>query len=167
MYAPLCKTIFKIVGDKDTSEDIAQDSLYLVWEKRNEINISAKSYLYRMAINKSFNYLQRDKKFVKTQDCDLTEYELPVNDTEEKIDYLYTNELVNKAISSLPPACKAIFIMSRIDQMSYKEIGEALEISVKTVENQMLKALKVLREKLSMEIISLFIMLSFFLKYFN
>ncbi len=146
LYAPLCKTIFKIVQDKDLAEDIAQDAFFILWEKRNEVTISVKSYLYRAAINKAFTQLEKNKRFVRTQEGDWFEYEPSANTTEEIVNEKELQMEVNKAIDSLPPACRTVFLMSRMDEMSYKEIAEALNISVKTVENQMSKALRIVRE---------------------
>ena len=142
--------------DKDVAEDLAQDSFFVLWEKRDEIQISVKSYLYRIAINKSFNHLQKSKKFVETKDGDLTEFESSENTTENQVNLVYAENEVKQAIDSLPPACRAIFVMSRMDEMSYKEISESLEISIKTVENQMSKALRILREKLLMILVIFF-----------
>jgi RNA polymerase sigma-70 factor, ECF subfamily len=146
LYAPLCRTIFKIVQDKDLAEDIAQDAFFVLWEKRNEVSMSVKSYLYRAAINKAFTQLEKNKRFVRTQEGDWFEYEPAANTTEEIIHEKELQREVNKAIDALPHACRTVFLMSRMDEMSYKEIAEALNISVKTVENQMSKALKLVRE---------------------
>lgn len=149
LYRPLCKTLFKVIQDKQTAEDIAQDAFFILWEKRKEIRLSIKSYLYRAALNKAFTYLERDKRLVRTQhEGDWYEYEPSANTTQETFQLNETQTEINKAIDSLPPACKTVFLMSRMEEMTYKEIAEALNISIKTVENQMSKALKQIKERL-------------------
>ena len=155
LYGPLCKTIFKVVQDKQAAEDIAQDAFFVLWEKRKEVNVSIKSYLYRAALNKAFTYLERNKRWVRTQqDDDWYEFEPSANTTQEIFQFNETQNEVNKAISSLPPACKTVFLMSRMEEMSYKEIAEALNISIKTVENQMSKALRIVKERVGIVSVS-------------
>lgn len=148
-YVPLCKTIYRIVQDKQAAEDIAQDAFFVVWEKKDEIHISVKSYLYRVGINRAFGYLEKEKRFVRTpQDEDWYDFAPAGNTTEQVVFHSELEREIHQAIEALPPACRSVFLMSRVDELSYKEIAAALEISVKTVENQMSKALKVLKEKL-------------------
>lgn len=146
-YASLCRTVYKIVKDKDTSEDIVQEVFVKMWNKRKEleINVSVKAYLYRSAINTALNYIGSAKKLNYLED----DYaHLSSNNVQEYHDFKETENHVMKAIDRLPPACKAIFVLSRQEEMSYREIADTLNISIKTVENQMGKALKVLREQL-------------------
>jgi RNA polymerase sigma-70 factor (ECF subfamily) len=70
------------------------------------------------------------------------------NPTEEGINYNESEKKLLDALQRLPPACREIFILSRYEQMSYKEIANQLDLSIRTVENQLLKALKIMRESL-------------------
>ncbi|MCU0431307.1 MAG: RNA polymerase sigma-70 factor [Cytophagaceae bacterium] len=149
-YAALCRMVYRILRDKDVCEDIVQDLFVRVWEKRNSIYLqgSVKSYLYRSAMNAALNHVQSKK--VKTRAAiDDVSFELQGGHLPDEIsqaDDLQT--AFQKALQELPEGCREIFMLSRYEQLSYKEIAETLEISPKTVENQMGKALRVLREKL-------------------
>jgi len=149
-YAPLCKMIYRIIKDQAQTEDLVQEVYIKLWEKRNslKINTSLKAYLYRSALNTAYTSLEKNKRYPKLS--------IETNDTihdssSNAIDNLNANELenkINQTLLLLPPACREVFILSRNEEMSYKEIAESLEISIKTVENQMGKALKIFREQL-------------------
>lgn len=148
LYTPLCRTVNKVVGDKQATEDIVQDAFFVLWEKRNEVTISVKAYLYRSAINKAFNYLERNKRWVRKElEGDWYDFVPAANTIEQEMAYKETEKTIHEALDMLPPACKTAFVMSRMEEMSYKEIAEVLNISVKTVENQIGKALKLMRER--------------------
>lgn len=160
-YTPLCRTVFRVIKDQDASEDIVQDVFVKMWHKRMEleINTSIKSYLFRAAVNAALNYIGKARKLEQLED------EEPMyfgNDAGEQLDFEETERNINQAIDGLPPACKTIFVMSRYEEMSYKEIAESLQISIKTVENQMGKALKILREKLRVYLLELLIVSIFY-----
>jgi RNA polymerase sigma-70 factor (ECF subfamily) len=155
-YSPLCRTVNRIVNDTDAAEDLVQDVFMKVWNNRQtlEINLSIKSYLYRSAINSALNYLEKNKKKVHLEESNFLEPS--VNDAEDQLHFNEVQQRVKEATDALPPACKTIFILSRQENMSYKEIADSLQISPKTVENQMGKALKHFREYLSVYIKHLF-----------
>jgi RNA polymerase sigma-70 factor (ECF subfamily) len=145
-YVPVCKAVHRIIRDKGIVEDLAQDIFVRLWERREQINITTTlgAYLHRMAVNEALTYIRRQKKF---QTTDIAETDFKAND-HNSIEVMAGKELkanISAAISQLPPRCQAIFKLSRYEQMTYKQIGEQLDISVKTVENQMGKALKILR----------------------
>jgi RNA polymerase sigma-70 factor (ECF subfamily) len=155
-YSPLCRTVNRIVNDTDAAEDVVQDVFVKIWNSRQtlQINVSLKSYLYRSAINSALNYLEKNKKMVNFEGTTFSEPS--INDTEDQLHLEEVQQRVNEATQALPPACKTIFILSRHENMSYKEIADALQISPKTVENQMGKALKHFREYLNVYIKHLF-----------
>lgn len=155
-YSPLCRTVNRIVRNTDTAEDLVQDVFMKVWHNRQtlEINFSMKSYLYRSAINAALNYLEKNKKQIHMAEASFIEPSS--NNTEDLMNAEEVQQRVNEATEALPPACKTIFILSRHENMSYKEIADTLQISPKTVENQMGKALKHFREYLNAYIKHLF-----------
>ncbi len=153
-YTPLCRMIYRIIKNQDQTEDIVQDVYIKLWEKRDslKINTSLKAYLYRAALNNAYTYLEKNKRYPKLS-IETTDFIIPTHSN--TIDDLKAAELetkINQTLLLLPPACREVFILSRQEEMSYKEIAETLEISVKTVENQMGKALKTFREELKMYI---------------
>ena len=147
-YTELCRKAYRIVNNKEISEDIVQDVFFKLWDKRNKIVItkSLGTYLNRMVFNESISFLRKNKSFLEFSD----EIEQTATNTESdnKIEHDELKSIINSAINELPARCKTIFLLSRIDELTYKQIAEQLEISVKTVENQMGKALKILRKTL-------------------
>ncbi len=150
-YTPLCKTVYRLLQDKALTEDTVQDVFVKLWEKRDTLTIelSLKAYLYRAVINASYNHLQKNKRYPKlTLDELNTEVVVPA-EVETQLQGKEMEEKIRDILAVLPEACREVFVLSRYEGLSYKEIAETLEISVKTVENQMGKALRIFRENLS------------------
>lgn len=148
-YPSVCRSIQRLVRDKATTEDLAQDVFIKFWEKRKQLNItsSVAAYLHRMGTNEAISYLRRKKIFESEE---VLEQNI-TNEHDSAEAQLLQSELqknVTAAINSLPPKCRAIFQLSRFEELTYREISEQLGISIKTVENQMGKALRVMRQKL-------------------
>lgn len=149
-HAMVCGTMFRFVKDKSTVEDLAQEVFVRFWEKRESINItsSVQAYLRRMAINEALGYLRRNKH---QYDEEITP-QTPTGETDSSVEdqYLHSEleQNVRAAIDTLPPKCRTVFHLSRFEDMTYQEIADQMGISIKTVENQMSKALRILREKL-------------------
>jgi len=162
-YPFLCQNIYRIVKDKATAEDLAQDTFFKFWDKRHSLDIqtSLKAYLRRMAINEGLYYLRKNKKFQK-EEVSVLEFVATTNNVEDQVLYQELSDKVATAIDVLPPRCRAVFKLSRYEELSYKEIAARLDISVKTVENQMGKALKVLRASLK-QYLHLFLLVLFYL----
>ena len=150
-YQDLCRFGVTYVKDPDVSEELVQQIFINIWERRYELTISTsmKSYLFTAVRNKSFNYLKLQlPKEQKKVDVDNVGFA----DTFNKEDDIVFEDLkvyVANAIDALPTKCKTIFNLSRNSGLTYKEIAEELDISVKTVENQIGIALKKLREQLN------------------
>jgi RNA polymerase sigma-70 factor (ECF subfamily) len=149
-YYPLvCETIFYMIKDKNLAEDIGQDVFHEFWKKKDRINIntSIKAYLKRSAINKTLNHINKKKLDTKEIDNE----NLWKSKEENAQGILETKELetkIHSLIEKLPPKCREVFMLSRFAEMTYQEIADQMEISTKTVENQISKALKSLREGL-------------------
>lgn len=150
-YQDLCRFGATYVKDYDVAEELVQQIFINIWERRYELAISTsmKSYLFTAVRNKSFNYLklQLPKEYKKV-DVDNVGF-MDDSNMEEDIVFEDLKVCVANAIDALPEKCKAIFNLSRNSGLTYKEIAEELDISVKTVENQIGIALKKLREQLS------------------
>ncbi|MFK8102525.1 MAG: RNA polymerase sigma-70 factor [Saprospiraceae bacterium] len=145
-YSFLCNAVYRIIPDKNLAEDLVQDVFFELWKKRENLVIksSVKAYLKRAAVNKSLNYL-RDQK--ATTDVEPSMPFLQSKQT-TAIQHLEGEEMskhISAAIEKLPLRCRQVFLLSRFEAMSYQQIAEKLDISVKTVENQISKALKNLR----------------------
>lgn len=150
-YAYVCQIIYRYVGDKSRVEDIAQEIFAELWIKKDTIHIhtSIAAYMRRMAISRALNHIRDTKKY------NWDELDMSSDATREKnyqdasvIQHMEEAELkdrIEAAIQKLPEKCRIVFLLSRYDELSYSEISRQLNISVKTVENQIGKALKLLR----------------------
>jgi RNA polymerase sigma-70 factor (ECF subfamily) len=149
-YQPLCRYAYSFLEDKEEAEEVVQSSFIAVWEKRNslEIQVSLKSYLYRMVRNNCLNVIKHEK--VKKQHVahEMAVAEVSFESVSQKV---YAHELeikIANAMKALPEQCRLVFQLSRFEELKYQEIADQLQISVKTVENQMGKALRIMREQL-------------------
>lgn len=163
-YVSLCKTVNRIVHNTIITEDIVQDVFMKIWQKRGDLNIqiSLKAYLHKMAINAALSHLR--KKYNTSSIDDTSPQQMSKHAFKEvatqQMEFQELEVQVNDAINELPPKCREVFILSRYEEMSYKEIAQQMEISPKTVENQMSKALKHLRKKLAAYIKSVLFLLA-------
>jgi len=148
-YKYLCACVYKLIKDSNTAEDIVQEVFMELWKKRKglNINISIKAYLRRASINKTLNHI-RAKKVNFEDESELLIVPSKVSSSQQEIEGTELQTEITRAIDKLPEKCRIIFAMSRYEEMTYKEIAAKLEISVKTVENQISKALKLLKTEL-------------------
>lgn len=149
-FSSLCYFARKYITDLDTCKEIVHIVFVNIWEKRNEFDFDkpAKSYLFTAVYNRCMNHLRDQKKFV---DIDKEDFTLFQADNALQSDHMEAAELearIWKVINALPEGCKKIFLLNRFEGKKYAEIAYDLNISVKTVETQMSKALKTLREHL-------------------
>ncbi len=148
-YSNLCAYANNFLKDVDASEEVVQEVLFKLWTNRESIIItsSIQSYLFRAVRNASLNVL----KHVNIREDYKVQHEYERDNELSSEDEMIVSELDQKirmAIGQLPIERKKVFILSRYDGLKYKEIADKLNISVSTVENQMVKALKFLREEL-------------------
>jgi RNA polymerase sigma-70 factor (family 1) len=149
-YAPLVVYACKYLPEKDAAREIVQDFFVKLYEKRSTltIDISLKSYLYRSVYNACMNYINQRS----IQEKHIRNIDLERNDEENLENEINSVELQNRIfnlIESLPPKCRKIFKMNRLEGMKNEEIAVSLNLSKRTVETQISKALKILRNKLS------------------
>lgn len=161
-YPFLCSFAKKYVFDTDECKDIVHNVFVNLWKKRKDLHTetSLKSYLFKSVHNRCLNHIRDHKKIVH-HDVIIENDAIP--GYIESTDYLEQSELetsIKDAIDGLPDRCRQVFIMSRFDEKKYSEIAENLGVTVKAVEAQMSKALKILREKLAEYLISLWILYS-------
>jgi RNA polymerase sigma-70 factor (ECF subfamily) len=149
-YASLARYASSITRDITVGEEIAQEVFLYIWDKKNQIELHTgfKSYIFSSAKNKCLNYLKLElPKHQATTDLDHVQIgNMPLMGRDET-DLL--KKKIQAAIDVLPEKCRNIFVLSRYGGLTYKEIAEELDISVKTVENQMTIALRKLKEQLS------------------
>lgn len=163
-YSDLARFSARFVRDQEIAEEITQEVFVSFWENRTKIIIttSIQSYLMTSVKNRSFNHL--NSKFSKNHSLhDDGEGDSVPNHADSTDDLLILSELQNAikyALSSLPEKCGIIFNLSRNEGLLYKEIAEKLDISPKTVENQMGIALKKIREFLEKQKLLLLTLIS-------
>lgn len=157
LFSPLTGYSMKYIYDLDDAKNIVHEVFLAVWEKFESLpeGTNYKSYLYTSVKNKSLNFIRDKKKHVILEEA---EDQGPV---EENLT-LETAELekeVEIALQLLPEKCRQVFEMNRQDGLKYAEIAEKLNISIKTVEAQMSKALAIMREHLRDFLVVLFFLL--------
>lgn len=148
-YVFVSNAVYRILPDKQLAEDLAQDVFFELWKKREAFSIttSLKAYLKKAAVNKTLNYL-RDKKINFESDEMLPNLAGNASGANELMEIQELQQRINFLVDQLPERCRIVFILSRFEEMSYQEIADELDISTKTVENQISKALKFLKENL-------------------
>lgn len=140
-----------LLRDDSHAEEIVQNVFYKIWEKKGKIDIqtSVTAYLYRSVYNDCLNYLKHRKvKAAYALHTSLSQKSESDNAT-SKVQLSELQQKLDAALYDLPEQCRTIFQMSRFEDLKYQEIAARLGISVKTVENQMGKALRILRTKLA------------------
>jgi RNA polymerase sigma-70 factor (ECF subfamily) len=148
-FNPLVKVAVGLTGETVHAKDAVQNSFIQLWNKRDALNIEIGlfPYLRRMVVHEVLAMQRKaDRRKALWQ-----KHKSPQSfhtDVEDEMHEKETREAIRAAIDALPERCSEIFKLSRYSEMTYAEIAEALDLSVKTVENQMGKALRVLRESL-------------------
>lgn len=140
-----------LLKDEETAEEIVQGMFLKLWEKRESfaIHASVKAFLYRCVHNDSLNHLKHLKVQQKYSEHASYEMEFQSNQPVRTVEMKELEERLREALAELPEQCLTIFQLSRYQEMKYREIADQLGISVKAVEKQMSKALKLLRIRLA------------------
>lgn len=149
-YESLCRYAYSILKDMDEAEDVVQKSFCKLWDQHEMLNIqsSINSYLYRIVHNDSLNTIHQKTSHQEHNLNYLSTTYADINSTIEHIESSDLQKAMDVALAALPPQCRRVFEMSRIEQLSYSEIALQLNISTNTVENHISKALKLLRVEL-------------------
>lgn len=146
------------LNDRQLAENVVQDVFITLWEKRESIDtaMNLKSYLFTMTRNKALNEL-RKKGVVYSDEMLMEQIDLNNPTPDELLEGAETEEQIQIVVNSLPDRCKLVYTLNRSEKMTYREIADHLRISINTVENQMVKALKIIRKHLHNYLTSLFI----------
>lgn len=151
VYSFILSTLF----DKTLAQDLTQNVFLSVWEHRATIDISKNfsSYIYTIAQN--MVYRQTEKKLLASRYAEYVQKFQSVDEmsTEEAIDYQFLEKLITELIDQLPPSRREIFLLSRRNGMSNKEIAQKLSISEKTVENQITHSIHFLKKRLKPHVV--------------
>lgn len=150
-YQSLCNYANSILKEMDEAEEVVQHLFLSIWEKRSdlEISISLKSYLYRAVHNHCLNRIKHLKIREEYQQYATNFYDASYESVSQTVMKNELEQKIEEAIKKLPEQCQLIFRMSRFEELKYHEIAAQLDLSPKTVENQIGKALKILRVELA------------------
>jgi RNA polymerase sigma-70 factor (ECF subfamily) len=148
-YAGLVVATSRLLGEQATAEEIVQEVMLELWRRRAELVLSGplRAYLYQATRNRALNYLRHARTARRSEPFVRPPTNAPSADAGALGDEL--SAAVRHAVSSLSTPQREVFEMSRTDGLTYAEIARVLQISVKTVEARMGRALRELREQLS------------------
>lgn len=143
----------KYISDPEEAKDLLQNVYLRFWERRQEIDIrtSIYAYLCRSVQNECLNYLRSNREFNRLSDSELEKStndlltEKEYNSPDSEFEFLELEKIIYKAIESLPEQCKLIFHLSRDKGLKNQEIANELNLSVRTVDTQIYRALKVIK----------------------
>jgi RNA polymerase sigma-70 factor (ECF subfamily) len=150
-FVGLCRFASGFVKDEEAAREIVQDAFVNLWEKRDSIDLSksVKSYLSTSVRNKCLNYLRDHKKFSRNLlELENLSGEGPYAQSDKLVES-DIREQIDRAMEELPEKCREIFYLSRYQHLKYQQIANKLQISVKTVETQVSKALQHMRIRLA------------------
>ncbi|RIJ45363.1 RNA polymerase sigma-70 factor [Maribellus luteus] len=154
-YQPLCHLGRHYLGDEDEAKTVVQEAFVKLWEVRHELESGSniQNYLFTLVKNNCLNILKRRqillKHHEKIQEKELRyQYESLNRISDDYLEFKELKEKIDAAIKNLPEHLRVVFELSRFKDMKNREIALELEISQKTVEARMTKALKILREEL-------------------
>lgn len=159
---------YGFLRSQEEAEGIVQEVFVKIWVTRSNLrsDLSFSWFLFTIARNLILNRLHHQQYEIRYQKNILTETSIDENNTEEQVFYKDLSEHINNLIGELPPKRKEIFLLSRFEGLSYQEISEKMNISIKTVEAQISLALKYIRAKLK-RISPVLILFFSFLSIFN
>ena len=142
-WAVLYRTALNILNDQDLAKDVVQETFIMLFEKVNERTIiNLQAYLFQTVKYQCFMHLRSGRISAKhLQEINLI---IEANTLEQELDARELQNVLDRSIATLPEKCREVFYLSRFESLSNKKIAERLNISHKTVENQITKALKIL-----------------------
>ena len=148
-YDPLCRYAYQWVENRETAEEIVQDLFYVLWKERENLQIftSVNGYLYRSVKNKSLQHIEQERVRNDYRKMYAENAVIETSTPQEDLEYKELEEQIQEVLYHLPERRQMIFHMHRVEGKKYHEIARELQISVKTVEAEMSKALRELRNK--------------------
>jgi RNA polymerase sigma-70 factor, ECF subfamily len=162
-YPMLCLFSRRFTNDLQTAREVVQDLFILLWEQQNDIKIktSFKSYILRAVKYNSIRRVENERRRGIRID------HIPENMEDgafyDHLEYAELQMIILEAIASLPDQCKKVFTLHRFHQLKYSEIALTLDISVKTVETHISKALRLIQNYLDKKFLIILVILFFFL----
>lgn len=163
-YQPLCRYAYSFLQDREEAEEAVQSTFLALWEKKETLSVrtSAKSYLYAMVRNACLNFIKHGKIRQRYEGEEMVQAERSRDSVTQTVTSNELAERISVALEELPEQCRLVFKLSRFEELKYAEIAGHLNISVKTVENHMGRALRLLRDKLKDFLLLIVVMLNGF-----
>ncbi len=156
---PLIQFARRFSVSKESAEDVVQNVFLALWCNRRSLRIDGTlaSYLYAAVRNQSLNQIRHSKTILDG------EQQLRINAPDhpaeiDQVEYEQLRRSIQDAVNTLPEQCRRIFLLSRLNGLTYSQIAKALDISVKTVETQMGRALKHIRSSIAIGLAALIIL---------
>ena len=149
-YGPLVGTAERMLGDRAVAEELVQDVMLELWRRRASLAAdgSAQAYLFQATRNRVLNHL-RHRRIEQRSEPEVQSAAAPSPQADAAVVQEELDMALQRAVQALPDRCREVFELSRVHGLKYAEIATTLGISVKTVEAQMGKALRTLRERLA------------------
>lgn len=151
-YNNLCRYAYTYLQDEHLAEDVVQDTFIRIWEQKKELIVTdnIRYYLVTSVRNNCISELRKNKHLHYPENTPQTEPEPFFSQMLHKEQYNEQQQRIARALDKLPPKCKEVFLLVKLHGMSYKQAAATLEISVKTVENQMGKAIKIFQNPVAL-----------------
>ncbi len=153
----------KCLSNNVEAEELVQSVFVNVWENRENLDatISVKNYIYKAAVNYIYNYLKKKAIRARFIESEINKGEVHSNHTYEQVFFHDLERSINSIVDILPSQQQKIFQLSRYEGLSHREIAKKLDLSERTVENQIYRALKIMKNILKVGIFLVSVHISF------
>lgn len=151
------------LDDSAEAEEVVQSVFVSLWEKRYSLNetMSVKNFIYKSTVNACYNFLKKKAVRNRYYENELIAFDENIDISHDEIFYKDLKRQIDNILASLPPRQQEIFNLSRFEGLSHAEIATKLNISVRTIENQIYRALKIIKDNLKIELFFWFCFLFF------
>lgn len=149
-FTPLCNFAYKYLNDWENSREVVQETFAKIWSVRSNLNVhtSIQSYLYQATKNSVIDFVRKNQKLSKNEDDIRNATEDRIKNDNNGLNSLMIKQAILQAMEKLKPKNKEIFRLNKLEGLTYKEIANHLGISERGVEDNISRALKILKEEL-------------------
>ena len=153
-YNALVRFSMTFIEERETAEEVVSDVMMKVWDKRKTLGSieNLRVYLYISTKNTSLNYLSKKKIPVVSLDNLTIDFPSPALNPEQLMITAEMVRRINNAVNALPPRCKLVFRLVKEDGLPYKDVAQILNISIKTIDNQLAIALRKISEAINLQL---------------
>lgn len=153
-YKALVRFSMTFVEERETAEEVVSDVMMKMWEKRKTLSSieNLRVYLYISTKNTSLNYLSKKRLQVVSLDNLTIDFPSPALNPEQLMITAEMVRRINNAVNSLPPRCKLVFRLVKEDGLPYRDVAQILNVSIKTIDNQLAIALRKISEAINLQL---------------